>query len=744
MANLMPGRLRVDNSLGVNPQIDTGAIQQLPASHLPELAREASSEFSGIATTIGAMADKAAAKEGFEAGQKAGLDPEFRTVHNNTIRGDAFDKAGLDVAETRLRQQLEASFDTSFAQHSGDPIALNDALSKHTLAIVANAPPELRPKLQLAVQGKRLAFARQQARQKAAEMQSAAQGAFEDELTDTTRRIHQVAYSAGLDQTADDALAKEVGLYRQTLSRRGPDGQFYVSPEAAAKDVRKLTQTVTTARLSGAFDRLPTLDAKASFIKQMEDDYRAGKGVAGVYDLDEFDKVKSGLMADYRAARTLAATQIAGVKEDIRGVAKMAEQGFSPPPDQMAALKAKTASAGDPELAQTLAIAEDTAVFVNAARRVTPAELDATLSQMREKLNKDGATPQGVAILDIGEKLLETTRKETKEDPLGWADRVGLVKVAPIDFSDPEKTQASIRARLAQAETIAGYYGQQPKYLRPDEKQLLATAMAQGGGQALQVMKIVTNSAGERTKAIMGELADGAPTMAALGSILADDATTPSPVVVDALDSIAARRERMEKGGKELPATIMPKDTDIQAAFATVAGNALAMSPRSAAAVQNIATHAYELRASKNGWSTFKSDMYQQAIREALGERTINGITYGGIVDPHPGYIFSSANRIVIPSEIRQDKWADVIDMLTPDDFDRASIGQPTSDTGNPIDFSRIKSADLIQEYNNQYRLRLNNEFVSETKTTGQPRALLLDFDKLIPILRARRPDLFR
>lgn len=750
MANMMPGALKVDPTLGTNARVDTNSIQPLQSSGIGRVTSEIANQFSGIANTIGAMADKAAAKEGFEAGQQAGLDPEFRTANNGTIRGDAFDKAGLDVAETRIRQQLDTSLDAAYERNPNDAAALDGEIGKQRLAIIANAPPELRPKLELVVRGKRLQFARARARQAAAERQSEAAGAFENELADTTRRIHQIAYAAGLDETADTTLAEQVGLYSQALRRRGPDGKFYVQPEAAAKDVRGLTQTVTTARLSGAFDRLPSLDAKLNFIKQMEDDYRAGKGVAGVYDLDQFDKVKAGLMADYRAAKTLAATQIAGVKEDVHAVSKMAEQGFAPPPDQMAALKAKTASAGDPELAQSLAIAENTAVFVNAARRVTPPELEATNEQLRQQLHKDGATPEAVARVNLGDKLLGTMRKELKEDPLGWADRVGLVKIAPIDFSDPEKTQASIRARLAQAETIAGYYDQQPKYLRPDEKQLLATAMSKGGKAALGVASTIAATAGDRAELVMRELSDSAPVMAGLGSLVAQSGGQPTPAVVDAFDAIAARQERTEKGGKPLPPVMLPKPADVQSAVQSVAGGALSADPRNEAAAINAATLVYEMRAARSHAQTFDPDMFKQALSEVLGERTVGGVKYGGVAE-QANHWWNSSNKIVLPPDVRQDTWRETIGALSPSVLDRAGIGQPSTESGAAIDFDRFKRGTLVQVGNGKYLVALGDiskpgqeQFVKETKTTpGQPKPLVLDFNKISPVLSMIRPDLF-
>ncbi|WP_414462960.1 hypothetical protein [Hyphomicrobium sp. DY-1] len=750
MANMMPGTLKVDPNLDTNARVDPNAIQPLPSSGIGRAAAEVSATFAGLGDTIGQLADKAAVKEGAEAGAQAGLDPEFRTMHNNTLRGDAFDKAGLDVAETRIKQQLDNSFDTAYAQNSGNAIELNKALNGQQMAIIANAPPELRPKLELAAQGKRLAFSRQQVRQKIAEANSAAAGAFETELADQTKRIHQIAYSSGLDKTADDVLAGQVSLYADALKRRDPSGQLYVTPEKAADEVRKINQTVATARISGAFDRLPTLDAKLKFIEGLQQDYAAGKGIAGTYDLDEFDKVQKGLMADYRSAKTLQAAQIAGVKEDVTAVSKMAEKGFAPAPDQMASLKTRVQAAADPKLAQTLAVAEDTAQFVNVARRATPAELDQANDQLREKLNTEGATPTAVARLDLGVKLADNMRKEIKTDPLGWADRVGLVKVPPIDFSDPDKAQASIRARLATAETIGDFYGQPAKYLRPDEKQALATVMAKGGSQALAVATTVAATAGDRADKIMGELSDSAPVMAGLGALVAQSGGTPTPAAIDAFDALAARQDRTEKGGKPLPPTVLPKTPEIQQAVVDVAGTALSADPRNEAAAINAANLVYEMRAARAHLTAFDPDVYKQALSEVLGERSIDGVKYGGVVKQSRGW-FAPTSDVVIPPNVRQDSWQDTIDALSPSVLDRAGIGQPVTTSGKAIDFDRFRNGTLVQIGNGQYMVSLGDptkpgqeQWAAETKSTpGQPKPLVLDFNKISPVLSQIRPDLF-
>lgn len=747
--NQMNGQLRVDNNIGREVQVDT-RVDQIPDNGLSKFADTAASAFAGIGDRIGQMADAAAAKEGAAAGRAAGLDPEFRTANNGTIRGDAFDRAGLDVAETRFRQQIDAGFDASFAKHAADPAALEQDLAAQRIAILQHAPTELKPGLELLMNGKRLQFGREQARRQAADAQSAAAGALDTQLSDTLKGMHQRAYALGLDPQSDRVLGDDVATLAKTLARRGPDGQRLVSPEAAAKQLDAVKETVATARLSGAFSRLPTIEAKAQFIKEFEDDFASSKGLAKVYNLESFDRVKSSLEADYRAAKTQQATQTAAVKEDVTAVAKMAEKGFAPAPDQLAALKARVSATGDPKLGETMAIAEDTMGWQSSARRSTPAELEAYTGALRDKLQGAGATPAGVARLELGEKLLDNMRKELKQDPLGWVDRVGIVPVAPIDLSDPDKMQASIRARIATADQVGSLYGQTPQYLRPDERNMLATAMAKGGRQALAVATAIAGTAGDKAVPIMAELGDQAPVMAGLGALVAQSAGgQPPPAAIDAFDALAARQERAE-GGKTLPAVVMPKPGDVQSALSDVVGGALSADPRNEAAAVNAATLVYEIRAARAHVQTFDPDMFKQALSEVLGERTIGGVTYGGVARQSTGF-WSPTNDIVLPPNVRQDGWHDAIDALSPSVLDRAGLGQPVTESGKAIDFDRFKQGQLVQIGSGQYLVALGDpskpgaeNFAAETKTEpGRPRPLVLDFNKLSPVMSQIRPDLF-
>lgn len=749
MANMMPGQLRVDNNLGREVRVDSN-VQQLPDTGGEKAFADVSRAFAGIGERVGQMADKAAAKEGALDGRAAGLDPEFRPVNTGTIRGDAFDKAGLDVAETRIRQQVEADFDAAYLKHAADPAGLQNALVLKRAGILQHVPEQLRPDIELLMRGKQLHFSREQARRAAAEAQAAAAAAVEQQMHDSLKGLHQRAYALGVDAQADEVLAADVGVLAKTLARRGPDGQRLISPAAARKQIDAVQETVATARLSGAFSRLPTLDAKAQFIKQFEDDFANSRGLSKVYDLQSFETVKNRLEADYRSAQTEQRAQISAVAEDVKAFQRSAEKGHALAPGDLAGLKSKVAATKDPALASSFAVAENTLAWQSAAARSTPAELEAHLTGLHEKL-KTGATPEGEARLALGEKLLGHMRTELKQDPLGWADRVGVLKIAPLDFSSAEAAAATVKARVAQAETVAGVYGHEPKYLRPDEKQALATTMARGGPEALAVATTVAAHAGDRALGVMSELGDHAPVMAGLGAMVAmAGGGRPPQAVVDAFDALAARRERAEASGKTLPPVPMPSTSEIQTVLADRLGGALSADPRNEAAVVEAAKLVYEKRAAQGHFTASMPDAFAQAVSEVLGEQTIDGVKFGGIAR-QGGRWWGARHEVVLPPAVRQDALPDVMAMLTPAVFDQAGLKQPVTASGNQVSAERLRDATLVQSGNGRYLLALGDpatpgkeQFVQAASArAGETVPFELDFNRLMPVLAKRRPDLF-
>lgn len=726
--NQMRGQLQVASDIGIRGNSETN-IQPLPSSGIDSAMNAVAQQFAGIGERIGQMADRAAAREGTEAGRVAGLDPEFRTMRTHTIRGDAFDKAGLDVAETRLRQEVDHQFDTAYTKHAGDATKLNASLNASQAGILAHTPDELRPQLQQLMHGKRLAFSREQARKAAAEAAAASKAAMEQQVSDTLKGLHQRAYALGLDAEADAALAIDVASLHKTLGRRGPDGALLVNPGQAAKYMDGVKETVATARLTGAFARLPSLAAKEQFLKELDADFAGSRGLAKVYDLQGFERIKGALESDLRAARAEQSAQTRAVAADVGAVAKMAEKGFAPAPAELSGLKARVIAAGDAETAQTMQTVEDTIAWQSAARRATPAELDQFVQAETVRMKQDGATPQGVARLDMANGLLDEMRRELKQDPLGWADRTGVLQLAPIDASSPDRLSATFKARAAQAETVSQLYGQEPQYLRPDERRQLAIQIGQGGEGAIASLASLANAAGDRAPKVMAEVSQDAPVAAMLGGHVVEAGIT--PLATDAADGIALLKTDGVK-------PMAPSAAVSRAELTSAAGTALQAMPKAESAAIALANAAYEVRARRKGLTDFDSDTWRVALREVLGQRTIAGETYGGIYAQGTW----GGNEVVVPPNIKQDAFGDVIEAVRMDDL-VASNGQPVDAQGEPVSIATVQRARLISVGAGQYWLAAGDVEGGDPqwiKRAGADEPYVLDLGKLEPRLKSRLP----
>lgn len=433
------------------------------------------------------------------------------------------------------------------------------------------------------------------------------------------------------------------------------------------------------------------------------------------------------------------AKEIARVRAEVNKFDDAAAKGYAVPADQMRALTSKVASIDDPTLAAELRTAQETLLWQDSARHLRPDELDLFIRQEDERLKQGGATPFDLKRLDMANKLLTTMRQELKQDSLAWADRTGLVKVEPLDFSTPENAQASLGNRIEQVRLVAQRYGQIPQFLRPDERQSLVTMISQGGDETLSVAATIASAAGENAPAIMGEVFKDSPTAAAMiGGLVAETGAITS-AARDAADAMVLERQKDFQRLTGEPSEIRRRAVD-------VLGSALSGMPKTESAIIAAANLVYETRARKSGLSEFDSSVWQQGLREVLGERVIGDKTYGGIVDADPS--MWSTRNIVIPPDVSQDNWRQIIDGLTPEDLAAADIGLPAGENGKPIPLSRAKGATLVQIGSGRYALSLG-----DPDTPGQERWIVrgdapsqlfeLDFAKLKPILSKRYDDLY-
>ena len=99
-------------------------------------------------------------------------------------------------------------------------------------------------------------------------------------------------------------------------------------------------------------------------------------------------------------------------------------------------------------------------------------ELDATM-------RVHGINEAQIALRKVGDDLLKNMRKAISDDPLGWADRTGMMPVPPIDFGSKDAGTDALACCGRRDDRLA--LGVAPSYLTPDERTALKAVSGQGG-----------------------------------------------------------------------------------------------------------------------------------------------------------------------------------------------------------------------------------------------------------------------
>ncbi len=429
----------------------------------------------------------------------------------------------------------------------------------------------------------------------------------------------------------------------------------------------------------------------------------------------------------------------------IRGVEKLAENGVTSKPEDMAATEARIASIDNPELRQQLQDAKDTLQWASAMRRMKPSEVEAEIKAMRASgADEDvGGNKRDLHRRKFAERLLANMHGELKQDPMGWADKTGVIKVEDIDASTVDALQATIKTRIGQAVTVGQAYDRPVQYLRPDEKVMLGAVMGQGGGETLGVMKAISAGAGDHAPKVFAELFENAPVVASLGAHVNEVGMT--QVARDAADGITMKKKD-ETVMEKMPSAEEQRTSANETLRSTYAD------PDSRAALIHLTTAAYAARAARLRLTEFDGGLWKKTMRELVGEQEVgDGLyqsTYGGIVNQGTYH----RNPIVLPPTLKasdrvSDVWRDAVDMITPDDLKAANLGTPVGGNGKPISMDRVKNGTLVQVGNGRYQIALGGGALTRgteqyvQREGGGP--FVLDFKALTPTLSRRRPDLF-
>jgi len=696
--NRRRGLLRINSEIQQQGNVDRSGM----SSGLNTAARS----FASIGKQVGAIADHAARKEGAAAGRQAGLDPEFRPTRSLTIRGEAYDKAGLDVYRVRAKQRFEADLQEAFDQHASDPVVLDEALKAKRDAWVNSAPQEVRPELELQYQRTHLTFMREAARAQAARFNAEHKETIKDGLAEALRDFDQKQYALGLDDRSSDVAATYQAEFEELLSATGVDGSPLFSPKEREKVLDSLPQRAGRMRLMGAFDRA-SLSEKDAMLEKWREDFANSEGLASRYNFEQFESITRDLEARRSKAERAHNSEVRAAEEALKAQTDAAERGLPVREELQQEIEARVVAADDPELTAAYERAKQTLEFQDWARTLTPAQLSGAIDAERKRMEAEGATPEDLARLDMGKKLLSNMRSMLTKDPLRWAPRAGY-EVPELDLSSRETTVASLQARAAVARQFRNDFGlDSTPWLKSDEKLPVAEIIAQGGEEALQRLDWIVEGLGhDGAIEMMAQVSDEAPQTAYLGALVSR--VGPAQVARDAMRTL----ERKSILGDDYQGRA-PSKTEILPVVTSELGAALSEFPGSADAAIGVAISAYEQRARRRSLDKFDEDLFRKTLREVFGERQIGGETYGGIVESDASYWHE--HKIILPTFVRQDGWREVIDMLTLPDLAAAELGNPVGVEGETIGLDRLKNGTLIQVGDGQYAIAMGDPSSPQT-----------------------------
>lgn len=585
----------------------------------------------------------------------------FRPSGRDTVYGRAFDVKGtrtyLEMADAAMVQNQQAVYDA----YKDDPAMLEKALSENLTADLRdNVFEEIAPEYTVAY-NKRSAALLSKARADQKERADAANRidflGRVDELEN--RKSQQLAGLKMDDDAAGASLADTQSTIDAHYDSAVARGVLTVAEADKAKRKSRSDLTVgfyTKQAATMNADQIKTMRA------DMQRDYAAGK-LDGV-TADDWDAIDKGLTGAESARRTQDTKSNADLEKRGEEMAKRIARGLPVGADELARfqLDAGTAPRGKEIVSSTL-----TRMKVSDAIRTQPiGEVEKSV----KTILGENATADDI---DFARKAIADHRKDLQSDPLGVAERFGVLPVSeglPLDGDiDPAMVSGAFSERINASNAAGQHFGVSPRYFRPGEAEQIEAAVKADPAKGLAIAAGLVDAAGRDADRVLRELGEAAPAVALSGGLVAAGGNKQA-----ALDLISGFGKSPE--GKAY--TDIPNTKRIPFAQ-KIAGDALQFSPAEVNRLDEAAAAIARKRLYDAGIDPKKDDarpFYEKAYQEAAGATISNGVQYGGFTK-YGGGLLSRARQILVPPSIRADKFGDLIDALEDGD-----VGQVTAKNG--------------------------------------------------------------
>jgi hypothetical protein len=740
------------------------SLQRTPAGPGGQVWQTAAKALGSISQRLGRIADRTAAAEGEQAGLKAGMDPEFRPRRDGTIRGAAFDEAGLKTLSTQTDTALREELATLYDANPGDVTGFNTGvadLRKRLIEPLQSRAPELVPIIERDFARAKFGYDRDYAR---AADQTEREAAAADAVSIMDKRVKdlgRLAYQSGLDETADHVIAGEIDAIREALLVHGPQEAFkfggadYEADPARSgalglddieRQLLKAGEAAAENRIKGAFDRTDGLQAKTAFVEGFRQDFATGDGHASTLGLDQVEGLERYMLQDVRALEADRRAKVAQQRArltDIRGRLRdynsTVQAGVPPDMDALNALAGEAARLGGADVvADVNRMVANASIYADALTR-PPAAVQAEVTAYRAGL-QGGASPEQAERLTMLENALTTLRSGLSKDPLAFAQAQGVTPVIPLDLSE-EGAELTLRSRRAQARLVSEHYGVDAGLFTADEKAQIGRLEREDPLQMVPLAGAYIRAAGNDAPRLLADISDAAPDLAHYGGLMLSGG---SPAAV----ADASRGKQMRSENPGVSPVLKDEgtgETTDEIARELLAGP-LSRLKGTSARVTKVAEDIYIGRVGLN--APFDGELYERSLQEAAGARFVGGVQFGGAVSDtsRSGGLMGRAKRrttALAPNWLRADRFDDMFRALTIEDYERAG-GAPRTEDGEPVSLADLRRAHVVSIGQDRYALSLKNpdsddpQFIAGDGADGR---YILNAGELQAVISERHPD---
>jgi hypothetical protein len=693
-----------------------------------QFARQEAASFAGLADQLNAIADRQAIVEGDRAGKTAGMDPNYRPSGSTTLRGMALEKAATSTYVDQLNVKMRESVWKAYQENINNPAGLEASLTKIKGEFSKDVFPEIAGQFEQEWQRSAMPYRHQAFRDVVDQTRSQARASLitnVDSIDAETERLARMPDSPAKAQRLDELA----GQRRAALGRAVQDRA--IDPDKAATLNLKSDQDTIRKTVTARIMELPA-EKRPEALKALDEERRSGKGPLGKLRDDTFDAIKSGVESDTRIEDTQKNRTFNEWNRQAGSIARRLEQGFPPNDLELGKLRLGAGMLKDARADQVLTNIEDLSAAQTLVRGKTLPEQRKVLAELERKINADGATEHDKRRFKLVTGMVGEMEKGLARDPVGTAEAEGVIKPTPLDISSPDAFAKTLGARIDAAKAAGQRYESPWKAFKPEEVTTLKIALSEGGDRAIAITEAIVKAGGKDTRRLLQELGDTSPELAHIGALVATGNAGQREAARDAMRAKQLAREK----GTNLPGMAV-NDVESKAL-----GNSVIDLQQDRVGIRETGKLIFQSRLppGTDPKSTAAETLAVEAMKDAAGRHKVGGVDYGGPGNYSHGW-FSSSYKVLVPSNVRTDRFRDVVLAIDDKMLDGLPGGRPVDPKGKPYTARQFHNAVPVRVPGG-YRFALGDPAERNTPYIAGPggRPFVLDLDALEPVLRTKVP----